>query len=113
MDMETYVPEEHIIQSEKDENLINEQEDIELVDKSFKSITSYDRFLKSESIPKRRHPQPSQLPDTITILKDETTNGIVYLVGTAHFSEKSQREVAEIIQMTQPDIVMVELCQSR
>ncbi|CAF4115558.1 unnamed protein product, partial [Rotaria sordida] len=55
----------------------------------------------------------SQLPDTITILKDETTNGIVYLVGTAHFSEKSQREVAEIIQMTQPDIVMVELCQSR
>ncbi|CAF1341497.1 unnamed protein product [Rotaria sp. Silwood1] len=111
--METYVAEEHIIQSENDQNLLNEQEDIELVDKSLKTITSYDRFIKSTPISKRKHPQSSDLPDTITILKDDTTNGIVYLVGTAHFSEKSQREVTEIIEMTQPDIVMVELCQSR
>ncbi|CAF3985715.1 unnamed protein product, partial [Rotaria sp. Silwood1] len=103
--METYVAEEHIIQSENDQNLLNEQEDIELVDKSLKTITSYDRFIKSTPISKRKHPQSSDLPDTITILKDDTTNGIVYLVGTAHFSEKSQREVTEIIEMTQPDIV--------
>ncbi|CAF1237859.1 unnamed protein product [Rotaria magnacalcarata] len=111
--MDTYVPEEHILQSENDECLINEQEDIELIDKSSKTITTYDDFSKSEQISKRKHCQPSELPETITILKDETTDGTIYLVGTAHFSEKSQREVAEIIQLTQPDIVMVELCQSR
>jgi len=82
MDMETYVPEEHIIQSENDKNIENEEEE---GNPSLQSITSYDHFLKSESIPKRKHPQPSQLPETITILKDEITNGMVYLVGTAHF----------------------------
>ncbi len=82
MDMETYVPEEHIIQSENDKNIENEEEE---GNPSLQSITSYDQFLKSESIPKRKHPHPSQLPETITILKDEITNGTVYLVGTAHF----------------------------
>jgi uncharacterized protein (UPF0305 family) len=87
MDMDTYVPEEHIIQSENNENLIidDEEEEVELIDTSTKLVTSYDRFVKAEPIPKRRHPQPSQLPDTIAILKDDTTNGTVYLVGTAHF----------------------------
>ncbi|CAF0727149.1 unnamed protein product [Adineta steineri] len=120
MDMETYVPEEHIIQSEKDENLIKqdddeeEEEEVEEVNNlSLETLTTYDNFLKAEPIPKRKYPQSTELPETITILKDNITNGTVYLVGTAHFSEKSQREVAEIIQMTQPDIVMVELCQSR
>lgn len=86
MDMDTYVPEEHIIQSENIENIENqEDEEIQLRDSSLKSITSYDRFLKAEIIPKRKYPQPSQLPETITILKDEVTKGTVYLVGTAHF----------------------------
>jgi len=85
MDMDTYVPEEHIIQSENNENLKEEEEEVELVDTSSKLVTSYDRFLKAEAIPKRRYPQPSELPETITILKDEITNGTVYLVGTAHF----------------------------
>ncbi len=84
--METYVPEEHIIQSENNQNIANEEEEEEEEgNPSLQSITSYDHFLKSESIPKRKHPQPSQLPETITILKDEITNGTVYLVGTAHF----------------------------
>ncbi len=87
MDMDTYIPEEHVIQSEINENLDNEEEeeDIELIDLSSKSVTSYERFSKAELIPKRKYPQQSELPDTITILKDQTTNGIIYLVGTAHF----------------------------
>jgi hypothetical protein len=79
--MDTYVPEEHIIQSELNENLDDEED----VDLSSKLVTSYDRFSKAELIPKRKYLQSSELPDTITILKDQTTNGIVYFVGTAHF----------------------------
>lgn len=35
-------------------------------------------------------------PETVTIL-EAPTGGKVYLVGTAHFSEKSQQDVAEVI----------------
>ncbi|VDD93067.1 unnamed protein product [Enterobius vermicularis] len=38
---------------------------------------------------------------------------IVYLIGTAHFSPESQKDVQKTIQNTQPDLVMVELCPSR
>ena len=34
----------------------------------------------------------------------------IYLIGTAHFSKESCEDVSRIIQATQPDIVMVELC---
>lgn len=37
----------------------------------------------------------------------------VYLVGTAHFSHKSQRDVERVVRLTQPDIVFLELCPSR
>ncbi|TMS40023.1 hypothetical protein L596_006460 [Steinernema carpocapsae] len=37
----------------------------------------------------------------------------VYLVGTAHFSPESQKDVLKTIRVTQPDIVMVELCPAR
>uniref|UniRef100_A0A914YH43 TraB domain-containing protein n=1 Tax=Panagrolaimus superbus TaxID=310955 RepID=A0A914YH43_9BILA len=37
----------------------------------------------------------------------------IYLVGTAHFSKSSQDDVLRTIRMTQPDIVMIELCASR
>ena len=120
-------------------------------DSSLNLVDHYRRFAKAEPIPRRRHPQPSELPPTITILKDPITDATVYLVGTAHFrsdfsiqvhsknkfiffsSEKSQREVTQvcskrflkkrkfvdcfsfekIIEMSQPDVVMVELCQNR
>jgi hypothetical protein len=84
MDMDTYIPEEHIIQSENNDNSITEDQ-VELIDTSLNVVTSYDRFLKSEPIPKRKHPQPSQLPETVTVLNDNITNGTIYLVGTAHF----------------------------
>ena len=35
------------------------------------------------------------LPSSVTVL-DSPCNGKVYLIGTAHFSVKSQQEVAEV-----------------
>ena len=53
-------------------------------------------LVKAEKISKREHPSESELPETIKILRDPFTNGTIYLVGTAHFSEKSQREVTQV-----------------
>ena len=37
----------------------------------------------------------------------------VYLIGTAHFSKESCDDVRRVIEATQPDIVMLELCKAR
>jgi pheromone shutdown protein TraB len=37
----------------------------------------------------------------------------IYLVGTAHVSLESVREVEEVVQLVQPDTVVLELCGSR
>lgn len=37
----------------------------------------------------------------------------VYVVGTAHFSDDSKRDVVKTIREVQPDVVVVELCQYR
>lgn len=54
----------------------------------------------------------NNLPETVTLLRGPYGSK-VYIVGTAHFSEKSQNDVATVIQKVQPNIVMVELCTSR
>lgn len=44
----------------------------------------------------------------------EAANGARYhIIGTAHVSETSRREVAELIERIKPDVVCVELCQER
>ncbi|KAK3101705.1 hypothetical protein FSP39_005707, partial [Pinctada imbricata] len=53
-----------------------------------------------------------ELPPTCTVLETQFGSK-VYLVGTAHFSMESQEDVARVIQATQPDVVTVELCNSR
>lgn len=52
------------------------------------------------------------LPDTVTIL-DAPEGGKVYLVGTAHFSLESNRDVEKTIRKIQPNVVVLELCKSR
>lgn len=52
------------------------------------------------------------LPDTVTLLKAPNGNN-VYLVGTAHFSEESSKDVAFVIRNVRPRAVVVELCSSR
>ena len=36
-----------------------------------------------------------------------------HIVGTAHVSEKSRQEVANLIDKLHPDVVCIELCQER
>ncbi|KAM3870072.1 LOW QUALITY PROTEIN: traB domain-containing protein [Diretmus argenteus] len=38
---------------------------------------------------------------------------LLYLMGTAHFSDSSKKDVAWMIRAVQPDVVVVELCQYR
>lgn len=52
------------------------------------------------------------LPETVTLLQAPNGNK-VYLVGTAHFSEASQKDVAFVIRNVRPQAVVVELCESR
>lgn len=59
--------------------------------------------------PKFRSSSPV-LPDTVTVLVHEPTGGRIYLVGTAHFGEKSQEDVATTIKILIPDSVIIELC---
>ena len=47
------------------------------------------------------------------IVLDAPHDGKVYLIGTAHFSHESQREVAQLIKEVQPNRVVLELCSSR
>ncbi|XP_055250698.1 traB domain-containing protein isoform X1 [Moschus berezovskii] len=60
---------------------------------------------------KRRRERPD-LPRTVTELVAEDGSR-VYVVGTAHFSDDSKRDVAKTIREVQPDVVVVELCQYR
>jgi len=47
------------------------------------------------------------------LVLDAPLGGKVYLIGTAHFSHESQKEVAELIKRVQPNRVVLELCNSR
>lgn len=54
----------------------------------------------------------NSLPDTVTVL--HCLNGsTVYLVGTAHFSKESVRDVRETIRKVRPNVVVLELCGER
>lgn len=56
------------------------------------------------------HTEKKQVP---YIVLDAPNDGKVYLIGTAHFSHESQREVAQLIKEIQPNRVVLELCSSR
>ncbi|KAM7113977.1 traB domain-containing protein isoform 2-T2 [Molossus nigricans] len=60
---------------------------------------------------KRRRERP-KLPRTVTELVAEDGSR-VYVVGTAHFSDDSRKDVVKTIRAVQPDVVVVELCQYR
>ncbi|XP_061060878.1 traB domain-containing protein isoform X2 [Eubalaena glacialis] len=60
---------------------------------------------------KRRQERPN-LPRTVTELVAEDGSR-VYVVGTAHFSDDSKKDVVKTIREVQPDVVVVELCQYR
>ncbi|XP_036762642.2 traB domain-containing protein isoform X6 [Manis pentadactyla] len=76
------------------------------------SLSDMDAFnLLLEMKLTRRQERPD-LPRTVTQLVAEDGSR-VYVVGTAHFSDDSKRDVVKTIREVQPDVVVVELCQYR
>ncbi|XP_055343216.1 uncharacterized protein LOC129591559 [Paramacrobiotus metropolitanus] len=63
--------------------------------------------------PPKIRPVNPVLPDTVTMLEHAPSGGRVYIVGTAHFGEKSQEDVALTIRTLTPDFVILELCPER
>ena len=55
----------------------------------------------------------TKLSETASYLKDTEADREVYLIGTAHISAESAREVTEFIRQVRPDYVAVELCEQR
>lgn len=53
---------------------------------------------------------PTEWPNTVLI---EHAGRRLYLIGTAHISQNSVREVESVIDAIRPDTVCVELCQTR
>jgi pheromone shutdown-related protein TraB len=53
----------------------------------------------------------SPLPPNVT--RVEIGERTLYIVGTAHVSEESVREVEQVIEQLRPDTVCIELCESR
>lgn len=56
------------------------------------------------------HITPTEWPNTTLV---ELEGRQIYLVGTAHISQNSVREVEAVISALRPDTVCVELCQTR
>merc|ERR1719193_340349 len=80
----------------------DEEEEEEVVD-----ADSYERRLrKLETL------DELELPETVAKLKTKYGTRI-FLIGTAHFSTESQDDVSTTIRAVEPDVVMVELCESR
>jgi len=63
--------------------------------------------------PPRSQPlEESDLPKTCTVLRGQN-GGILYLVGTAHFSKESCDDVKQVVAKAKPDAVLLELCAGR
>ena len=60
----------------------------------------------------REHVLPGGV-ETMSILRSSTTSGEIFLVGTAHVSQRSAREVRELVRLVKPTTVCVELCEER
>jgi pheromone shutdown protein TraB len=60
-------------------------------------------------------PYVTRATETLSILRSSTGAGArdVYLVGTAHVSAESAREVRELMRVVKPSSVMLELCDER
>ena len=52
-----------------------------------------------------------ELPDSVTHINDDGID--YYIIGTAHVSQVSVDDVKNVIEIIQPDTVVVELCEAR
>lgn len=60
-----------------------------------------------------KHTLSASLLKQLTILKSQNSRHTVYLIGTAHVSEKSSESVRELIGIIKPKAVFLELCDLR
>lgn len=75
-----------------------------------------DRNSGMESEDSERRELPEELARSLVVLSCENSEGgtcDVYLVGTAHVSQESCREVQAVISCLKPQVVFLELCPSR
>ena len=56
--------------------------------------------------------QAIELPSSVTVFKKEDGES-AYVIGTAHVSAKSIEDVEKVVDLVNPEVVVVELCQSR
>ncbi|OMO60164.1 Pheromone shutdown, TraB [Corchorus capsularis] len=72
---------------------------------------------RSDSTERRQVELPEELSRSVMVLTCESSaeggNCDVYLVGTAHVSQESCREVEAVISLLKPQVVFLELCSSR
>ncbi|GAB4825136.1 hypothetical protein Ancab_008012 [Ancistrocladus abbreviatus] len=71
---------------------------------------------ESSGIEDEKKVLPEELSRNVVVLSCESTDGgtcDVYLVGTAHVSQESCREVQAVISFLKPQAVFLELCSSR
>ncbi|KAM6095363.1 PREDICTED: traB domain-containing protein [Chlamydotis macqueenii] len=76
------------------------------------NISDADAFKILLEMKMKKRQKKTTLPSTVTEL-DTEDGSKVYVVGTAHFSDSSKKDVVKTIQEVQPDVVVVELCQYR
>ena len=69
-------------------------------------LATYVRTLSSSSSPSSNH-------NTTSFLRLPLSQTDVFLVGTAHISQESAREVRQLISTVKPDVVAIELCRER
>lgn len=95
--------------------VLDEQPDNQQVIKTDKPATSNPQDMRSScnaNMTDLIAQDDQQLPSTLTRLN--TANGAeVYLIGTAHFSEKSVQDVRQVISTVRPSVVILELCNER
>ncbi|XP_059074772.1 uncharacterized protein LOC131874861 [Cryptomeria japonica] len=79
-----------------------------------KSITN-PFLLQDETVRPAQMELPEELRKKVVILQCESEEGIckVYLVGTTHYSSQSCEDVEAIIGFLKPDLVFLELCETR
>ncbi|KAL9648367.1 hypothetical protein ABK040_001945 [Willaertia magna] len=96
--------------SSKDDHLISPTSS--LITESINSISTGEEKEEENCI-------TNKVEETDEILKRENikilekSNYKIYVIGTAHVSKESANQVKELIELTNPSVVIVELCSSR
>ncbi|XVF28236.1 hypothetical protein REPUB_Repub15cG0012100 [Reevesia pubescens] len=103
-----------IVNVEEDDD---EEEEMQNEDYNNNNGDDVSRIERSDSSERRKVELPEELSRSVMVLTCESSseggNCDVYVVGTAHVSQESCREVEAVISYLKPQVVFLELCSSR